>query len=71
MNSLFIDILFLPSATELFLPEQEVEKLRDFEEACLELYFREQTRSVSASNEERIRVMANGYVRVNINLWVC
>ncbi|PIK42200.1 putative transient receptor potential cation channel subfamily M member 3 [Apostichopus japonicus] len=45
---------------KLFLPEQEVEKLRDFEEACLELYFREQTRSVSASNEERIRVMANG-----------
>ncbi|KAJ8028997.1 Transient receptor potential cation channel subfamily M member 3 [Holothuria leucospilota] len=43
---------------KLFLPSEEVEMLRDFEEACLELYFKETASNLRASNEEQIRVMA-------------
>ena len=43
---------------ELFLPPEEVEKLRDFEEACLELYFREKNDKKQSSNDERLKVVS-------------
>ncbi|XP_038077470.1 transient receptor potential cation channel subfamily M member 1-like [Patiria miniata] len=43
---------------KLFLPPEEVEKLRDFEEACLELYFREKKDKKQSSNDERLKIVS-------------
>ncbi len=41
---------------ELFLDEEEVEKVHDFEEECMEDYFRERTILFQSSTDERIKV---------------
>ncbi|XP_028911360.1 transient receptor potential cation channel subfamily M member 6 isoform X3 [Ornithorhynchus anatinus] len=41
---------------KLYLSEEDLKKLHDFEERCVEEYFHEKTESLHSSNEERIRV---------------
>jgi len=42
--------------TELFITEDELKKVHDFEEQCMEEYFREKDDRFNSSNDERIRV---------------
>lgn len=49
-------MLFPP--TELFITEDELKKVHDFEEQCIEEYFREKDDRFNSSNDERIRVTA-------------
>lgn len=42
--------------TELFITEDELKKVHDFEEQCIEEYFREKDDRFHSSNDERIRV---------------
>lgn len=44
------------SPTELFITEDELKKVHDFEEQCIEEYFREKDDRFHSSNDERIRV---------------
>lgn len=44
------------SSTELFITEDELKKVHDFEEQCIEEYFREKDDRFHSSNDERIRV---------------
>lgn len=44
------------SPTELFITEDELKKVHDFEEQCMEEYFREKDDRFNSSNDERIRV---------------
>jgi hypothetical protein len=44
------------SITELFITEDELKKVHDFEEQCIEEYFREKDDRFNSSNDERIRV---------------
>lgn len=48
--------LFKLSPTELFITEDELKKVHDFEEQCIEEYFREKDDRFHSSNDERIRV---------------
>ncbi|OXB81722.1 UNVERIFIED_CONTAM: hypothetical protein H355_010283 [Colinus virginianus] len=41
---------------ELYLSDDELKKLHDFEEQCVEKYFHEKNESLSSSDSERIRV---------------
>lgn len=41
---------------ELFITEDELKKVHDFEEQCIEEYFREKDDRFNSSNNERIRV---------------
>lgn len=41
---------------ELFITEDELKKVHDFEEQCMEEYFREKDDRFNSSNDERIRV---------------
>ena len=41
---------------ELFLETEAVERLHDFEEECMDSYFREKQQEFETSTEERIRV---------------
>lgn len=43
-------------STELFITEDELKKVHDFEEQCIEEYFREKDDRFNSSNDERIRV---------------
>ncbi len=43
---------------ELFLSGEDVEHLHDFEEECIEDYFREKDQRFSTSSDERIRLTA-------------
>lgn len=43
-------------STELFITEDELKKVHDFEEQCIEEYFREKDDRFHSSNDERIRV---------------
>lgn len=45
-----------PSSPELFITEDELKKVHDFEEQCIEEYFREKDDRFHSSNDERIRV---------------
>lgn len=51
----FSHLLSLLSA-ELFITEDELKKVHDFEEQCIEEYFREKDDRFHSSNDERIRV---------------
>lgn len=53
------------SSTELFITEDELKKVHDFEEQCIEEYFREKDDRFHSSNDERIRVTSErlGIVR--------
>lgn len=42
--------------TELFITDDELKKVHDFEEQCIEEYFREKDDRFNSSNDERIRV---------------
>lgn len=44
------------SSTELFITDDELKKVHDFEEQCIEEYFREKDDRFNSSNDERIRV---------------
>lgn len=48
--------LFKLSSAELFITEDELKKVHDFEEQCIEEYFREKDDRFHSSNDERIRV---------------
>lgn len=50
----FLFLNFFP--TELFITEDELKKVHDFEEQCIEEYFREKDDRFNSSNDERIRV---------------
>lgn len=55
--------LFLLSVSELFLSDEELKKLYEFEEQCVEEYFREKEDEEQSSNDERIRVTSERYPR--------
>lgn len=42
--------------SELFITDDELKKVHDFEEQCIEEYFREKDDRFNSSNDERIRV---------------
>jgi len=42
--------------SELFLSDEAIEQLHDFEEECLDAYFHEGERKLQCSVDERIRV---------------
>ena len=48
--------VFISKTTELFITEDELKNLHDFEEQCIEEYFREKDDRFNSSNDERIRV---------------
>lgn len=48
-------------STELFITEDELKKVHDFEEQCIEEYFREKDDRFNSSNDERIRVTSERY----------
>uniref|UniRef100_A0A669Q980 non-specific serine/threonine protein kinase n=1 Tax=Phasianus colchicus TaxID=9054 RepID=A0A669Q980_PHACC len=52
---LLINRIF-PSFLLLYLSDDELKKLHDFEEQCVEKYFHEKNESLSSSDNERIRV---------------
>lgn len=43
-------------STELYLSKEDLKKLHDFEEQCVEKYFHEKMEDLNCSLEERIRV---------------
>lgn len=45
-----------PPPPELFITDDELKKVHDFEEQCIEEYFREKDDRFNSSNDERIRV---------------
>lgn len=51
----------LLSVSELFLSDEELKKLYEFEEQCVEEYFREKEDEEQSSNDERIRVTSERY----------
>lgn len=54
---IFAKFIFLNFfSTELFITEDELKKVHDFEEQCIEEYFREKDDRFNSSNDERIRV---------------
>lgn len=57
-GDLVIDCCLLPcmSPIELFITDDELKKVHDFEEQCIEEYFREKDDRFNSSNDERIRV---------------
>ncbi|KAM7330000.1 hypothetical protein ACRRTK_011613 [Alexandromys fortis] len=50
----FICVMLI--STELYLTEEDLKKLYDFEEQCVEKYFHEKTKGLNCSFEEQIRV---------------
>uniref|UniRef100_A0A669QLJ5 Transient receptor potential cation channel subfamily M member 6 n=1 Tax=Phasianus colchicus TaxID=9054 RepID=A0A669QLJ5_PHACC len=51
---------------KLYLSDDELKKLHDFEEQCVEKYFHEKNESLSSSDNERIRVTTERYVLLHI-----
>ena len=48
--------------SELFLEEEAVERLHDFEEECMDSYFREKQQEFETGHQERIRVTSERYL---------
>jgi len=48
--------------TELFLSDEAIEQLHDFEEECLDTYFHEGERKQLSSIDERIRLTTDRFV---------
>lgn len=46
---------------ELYLSDEELKKLHEFEEQCVERYFHEKNESLNSSDSERIRVTTERY----------
>lgn len=60
--------------SELYLSDEELKKLHDFEEQCVEEYFHEKNENLSSSGSERIRLTTEKCVLMHIcvlciNLW--
>lgn len=53
---------FVLFCTELFLNDEELKKLYEFEEQCVEEYFQEKEDEQQSSNDERIRVTSERYL---------
>ncbi|XP_072373488.1 transient receptor potential cation channel subfamily M member 3 isoform X5 [Scyliorhinus torazame] len=53
---------------KLFITEDELKKLHDFEEQCIEEYFREKDDMFNSSNDERIRVTAERVDNMSMRL---
>ena len=55
--------LFLPvhANAELFLSRDDTEKVHDFEEECMEDFFREKENKFQSSSDERVRVINERY----------
>lgn len=51
---------------ELYLSDEELKKLHDFEEQCVEKYFHEKNESLSSSDSERIRLTTERCVLLQI-----
>ena len=55
---LFINVDWLArGCAELFLNETELEQLHDFEEECMETYYRDKEAKFTGSTDQRIRVI--------------
>lgn len=52
--------------SELYLSDEELKKLHDFEEQCVEKYFHEKNESLSSSDSERIRLTTERCVLLQI-----
>lgn len=52
--------------SELYLSDEELKKLHDFEEQCVEKYFHEKNESLSSSGSERIRLTTERCVLLQI-----
>lgn len=48
--------MYIIISTELYLSKEDLKKLHDFEEQCVEKYFHEKMEGVNCSYEEQIRV---------------
>ena len=59
------------SSTELFITEDELKKVHDFEEQCIEEYFREKDDRFHSSNDERIRVTSERSDMATTKNYVC
>lgn len=64
INMLHTDSYFLYS--ELYLSDEELKKLHDFEEQCVEEYFLEKNENLSSSGSERIRLTTERCVLMHI-----
>lgn len=47
------------TSTELYLSKEDLKKLHDFEEQCVEKYFHEKMEDLNCSCEEQIRVTSD------------
>lgn len=52
--------------SELYLSDEELKKLHDFEEQCVEEYFHEKNENLSSSGSERIRLTKERCVLMHI-----
>lgn len=66
---LLLCLTFHFSSTELFITDDELKKVHDFEEQCIEEYFREKDDHFNSSNDERIRVTSERCVRWSHVSW--
>lgn len=55
-----------PLCSELYLSDEELKKLHDFEEQCVEEYFHEKNENLSSSGSERIRLTKERCVLMHI-----
>nr|XP_025747345.1 transient receptor potential cation channel subfamily M member 3-like [Callorhinus ursinus] len=54
--------------SELFITDDELKKVHDFEEQCIEEYFREKDDRFNSSNDERIRVTSERVENMSMRL---
>jgi len=52
--------------SELYLSDEELKKLHDFEQQCVEKYFHEKNESLSSSDSERIHLTTKRCVLLQI-----
>lgn len=68
---LLLCLISLIFSTELFITDDELKKVHDFEEQCIEEYFREKDDRFNSSNDERIRVTSERCVLWAHVSWGC
>ena len=66
-HSSLVEFLLL---AELFLDNEAMNRVRDFEEACLELYLRDKESERQLSSTERLREVAERSVRSIHHFWL-
>jgi len=47
---------------ELFLSDHDIERLHDFEEECMEIYYREKESKIKATIEQQMKLNAERFV---------